>query len=75
MYERRTKRRFDDGGSSTAPPPPPVREQDPWPREHEDEPIPSSTTSITHALQPRAWHAETVRSQTRRDDYDSIFYS
>ncbi|KAF3532435.1 hypothetical protein DY000_02039706 [Brassica cretica] len=40
MYERRTKRRFDDGGSSTAPPPPPVREQDPWPREHEDEPIP-----------------------------------
>ena len=35
----------------------------------------SSTTSITHALQPRACHAETVRSQTRRDDYDSIFYS
>ncbi|KAF2594422.1 hypothetical protein F2Q70_00043679 [Brassica cretica] len=39
-YERRTKRRFDVGGSSTAPPPPPVRDQDPWPREREDEPIP-----------------------------------
>ncbi|KAF3603210.1 hypothetical protein F2Q69_00036865 [Brassica cretica] len=40
MYERRTKRRFDVGGSSADPPPPPVRDQYPWPREHEDEPIP-----------------------------------
>ncbi|KAF2552143.1 hypothetical protein F2Q68_00035716 [Brassica cretica] len=40
MYERRTKRSFDVGGSSASPPPPPVRDQYPWPREHEDEPIP-----------------------------------
>ncbi|KAF3504425.1 hypothetical protein F2Q69_00044327 [Brassica cretica] len=40
MYERRTKRRFDVGGSRAAPPPPPVRDQDPWPHEREDEPIP-----------------------------------
>ncbi|KAF3572403.1 hypothetical protein F2Q69_00058768 [Brassica cretica] len=75
MYERRTKKRFDVGGSSAAPPPPPVRDQYPWPREHEDEPIPPfDHFDDTHKA------AKSVACRNRpivdtRDDYDSIFFN
>ena len=75
MYERRTKRRFDVGGSSTAPPPPPVRDQDPWPREREDEPI----LLFDHFDDTRkAAKSSKCRNRTISDswdDYDIRFYN
>ena len=68
-------RRFDVGGSSTAPPPPPVRNQDPWPREREDEPIPL----FDHFDDPRK-AAKSLKCRNRAisdswDDYDNIFFN
>ena len=75
MYQRRTKRRFDVGGSSAAPPPPPVRYQYPWPREHEDEPIP-----LFDLFDDTRKAAKSAACRNRAivdtwDDYDSIFYN
>ncbi|KAF3578462.1 hypothetical protein DY000_02031226 [Brassica cretica] len=75
MNERRTKRRFDVGGSSAAPPPPPVRDQYPWPREREDEPIPLfDRFDDTHKAAKSAAHRNRA-IEDPWDDYDSIFYN
>lgn len=76
MTERRRKRRFDTAGSSSAAPPPPlVYDQEPWPREWEEEPI----EMFAHFANPRAavkstdcTHRE-IRNEW--DDYDSLFYN
>ncbi|KAF3486208.1 hypothetical protein F2Q69_00054917 [Brassica cretica] len=75
MYERRTKRRFNVGASSAAPPPPPVRDQYPWPREREDEPIPIfDHFHDTHkAVNSAACRNRAIEDMW--DDYDSIFYN
>ena len=75
MYERRTKRRFDVGGSSVAPPPPPVRDQYPWPREREDEPILlfDRFDDTRKAAKSAACRNRTIVDTW--DDYDSIFYN
>ena len=75
MYEWRTKRRFEVGGSSTAPPPPPVRDQNPWPREREDEPI-----MLFDHFEDTHKAAKSLACRNRAiedtwDDYDSIFYN
>ncbi|KAF2569324.1 hypothetical protein F2Q68_00025389 [Brassica cretica] len=75
MNDRRTKRRFDVGGSSAAPPPPPVRDQYPWPREREDEPIPLfDRFDDTHKAAKSAAHRNRA-IEDPWDDYDSIFYN
>ncbi|KAF2610804.1 hypothetical protein F2Q70_00013712 [Brassica cretica] len=75
MYERRTKRRFDVGGSSTAPPPPPVRDQYPWLREREDEPIPLFYHfEDTHKAAKSSACRNHVIEDTW-DDYDIILYN
>ncbi|KAF3563934.1 hypothetical protein DY000_02015122 [Brassica cretica] len=75
MYEKRTKRKIDIGGSSTAPPPQPVRDQDPWPREREDEPIPL----FDHFDDPcKAAKNSECRNRAITYswvDYDSIFFN
>ncbi|KAF2541680.1 hypothetical protein F2Q68_00031641 [Brassica cretica] len=75
IYERRTKRRFDVGGSSAAPPPPPVRDQYPWPREHEDEPIPlfDHFDDTRNAAKSMACRNRTIVGMW--DDYDTIFFN
>ena len=75
MYERRTKRSFDVGGSSAAPPPPPVRDQYPWPREREDEPIPlfDHFDNTDKAAKSAACRNRAIEDMW--DDYDSIFYN
>ena len=75
MYGRTTKRRLDVDSSSAAPPPPPVRDQYPWPCEHEDEPNPL----YDHLDDTR----KAAKSTACRDraivdtwgDYDSIFFN
>ncbi|KAF2534334.1 hypothetical protein F2Q70_00031130 [Brassica cretica] len=75
MYERRTKRRFNVGASSAAPPPPPVRDQYPWPREREDEPIPLfDHFNDTHkAAKSASFRNRAIEDMW--DDYDSILYN
>ena len=75
MYERRTKRRFDVGGSSAAQPPPPVRDQYPWPREHEDEHILlfDLFDDICKAAKSAACRNHAIVDTW--EDYDSIFYN
>ncbi|KAF3547382.1 hypothetical protein DY000_02007309 [Brassica cretica] len=75
MYERRTKRRFDVGGSSAAPPPPPVRDQDPWPREREDEPIPLFDHFEDTDKAAKSSKCRNSVIEDTWDDYDSIFYN
>ncbi|KAF2577466.1 hypothetical protein F2Q68_00006739 [Brassica cretica] len=75
MYERRTKRRFDVGGSSTALPPPPVRNQDPWPREHEDEPIALFDHFDDTRKAARSSKCRNRAISDSWDDNDSILYN
>ena len=66
---------FDVGGSSAAPPPPPVRDQYPWPRDHEDEPIPlfDHFDNTRKAVKSTACRNRAIVDTW--DDYDSIFYN
>ena len=57
------------------PPPPPVRDQYPWPREHEDEPIPffDRFNDTRKAVKSTACRNRAIVDTW--DDYDSIFYN
>ncbi|KAG5378224.1 hypothetical protein IGI04_026066, partial [Brassica rapa subsp. trilocularis] len=75
MSERRKKRRFDVGGSSAAPPPPPVRDQYPWPREREDEPIPLFDRFDDTRKAAKSAACRNLAIEDTWDDYDNIFYN
>ncbi|KAF2556539.1 hypothetical protein F2Q68_00016131 [Brassica cretica] len=75
MYRRRMKRRFDTGSTSTAPPPPPVRDQHPWPREREDEPIPLFDHFADTSAAAKSSESRNHAIKDTSDEYDSIFYN
>ena len=75
MHERRTKRKFDVGSSSVAPPPPPVRDQYPWPREREDEPIPLFDNFADTRKAAKSAACKNCAIEDAWDDYDIIFYN
>ncbi|KAF3590164.1 hypothetical protein F2Q69_00030266 [Brassica cretica] len=75
INERRTKRRFDVGGRSAAPPPPPVRDQDPWPRELEDKPIPLFDHFDDTRKAAKSSKCRNRAISDSWDDYDSLFFN
>ncbi|KAF2552141.1 hypothetical protein F2Q68_00035714 [Brassica cretica] len=74
MYERRMKHRFDVGGSSAAQLPPPVRDQYPWPREREDEPIPLFDNFADTRKAAKSAACKNRVIEDAWDDYDIIIF-
>ncbi|KAF3490393.1 hypothetical protein F2Q69_00053385 [Brassica cretica] len=75
MNERRTKRRFDTDSTSTAPPPPPVRDQHPWPRKRELDPIPLFAHFDNPRTAAKSLECKNLEIRDEWDDYDNIFYN